>query len=535
MSRQIGVAERVVSPLRQIKLDILRPGHGQSVEHAAGFVEQALALVMGQQHVVGAPPLGDDDRAQLGLALRPAEVLNGFATSYRLHCHARAPGRYVATIGRSLKLAKKGRLRAALSFSLAGGAADLEVHAAHAAAAAHRGRRLVLRQFGDHRLGGDQETRDGSRVLQGRAHDLRRIDDAGVDHVDIGLSLGVKAEGLRLVLQDLADHDRAFDAGVLGDLPNGRFERLEHDVDAGLLVGVLALELADRRLGAEQRDAAAGDNTLFDRSAGRVERVVDAVLLLLDLDLGRAADADHRDAAGELGEALLELLAIIVGGRLLDLRLDLRDTAFDVGLLAGAVDDRGVLLLDSHALGLAEHLERDVLELDAEILGDHLAAGEDRDVLEHRLAAIAEAGRLDRRDLEAAAQLVDDQRRQSLALDVLGDDDQRLAALHHRLENREHRLQRGELLLVDENIGLVELGDHLLGVGDEIGAEIAAIELHALDDVELGLGGLGLFDGDDALVADLLHRLGDHVADRLVAVGGDRADLRDLGRVFDLR
>jgi hypothetical protein len=61
-------------------------------------------------------------------------------------------------------------------------------------------------------------------------------------------------------------------------------------------------------------------------------------------------------------------------------------------------------LLIVDPLGLAEILGRDVLELDAEILGDGPAAGEDRDVLEHRLAAIAEAGRLDRGDLERAAQ-----------------------------------------------------------------------------------------------------------------------------------
>ena len=38
---------------------------------------------------------------------------------------------------------------------------------------------------------------------------------------------------------------------------------------------------------------------------------------------------------------------------------------------------------------------------------------------------------------------------------------------------------------------------------------------------------LGLFDRDDAVLADLLHRLGDDRADRLVVVGRDRADLRD--------
>src|SRR5208337_5143281 len=196
-------------------------------------------------------------------------------------------------------------------------------------------------------------------------------------HVDILFGLRVEAVGLRLVVVDLADHDRAFDAGVLDDLADRRFERLHHDVDAGLLVGVFALELGDRALGAPKRDAAARNDAFLDRRAGGVEGVVDAVLLLLDLDLGRAADADDRDAASELGETLLQLLLVVVRGRLLDLRLDLADARLDFRLLAGAVDDRRVLLLDPHALGLAEHLKVDVLELDAEDLGDHRAAGED--------------------------------------------------------------------------------------------------------------------------------------------------------------
>ena len=81
---------------------------------------------------------------------------------------------------------------------------------------------------------------------------------------------------------------------------------------------------------------------------------------------------------------------------------------------------------------------------------------------------------------------------------------------------------------MDQDVDVLKLGHHLLGVGDEIGREIAAIELHALDDVELGLSGLGLLDRDHALVADLFHRIGDHLADRLVAVRCDGSDLRDL-------
>ena len=157
-----------------------------------------------------------------------------------------------------------------------------------------------------------------------------------------------------------------------------------------------------------------------------------------------------------------------------------------------------------------------------------------RDILEHRLAPIAEAGRLHRRHLEAAAQLVDDERRQRLALDVLGNDQQRLAALHHRFKQWKNGLQARQLLLVQQDVGIVELDQHLLGVGDEIRREIAAVELHALDDVELGLERLRLLDRDHAFVADLLHRLGDHLADLAVVVGRDRADLGDLGVGRDL-
>ena len=81
---------------------------------------------------------------------------------------------------------------------------------------------------------------------------------------------------------------------------------------------------------------------------------------------------------------------------------------------------------------------------------------------------------------------------------------------------------------MDEDVGIFELGDHLLGVGDEIGREVAAVELHAFDDLELGLHALGFLDRDHAVLADLVHRLGDHVADRFVAIGRDRSDLGDL-------
>jgi hypothetical protein len=55
-----------------------------------------------------------------------------------------------------------------------------------------------------------------------------------------------------------------------------------------------------------------------------------------------------------------------------------------------------------------------------------------------------------------------------------------------------------ELLLVQQDDGVFQLGGHLVGVGHEIGRQVAAVELHALDHVGLGLEALVLFDGDHA-------------------------------------
>jgi hypothetical protein len=135
----------------------------------------------------------------------------------------------------------------------------------------------------------------------------------------------------------------------------------------------------------------------------------------------------NRKRADPLGESLLELLPVVVRGRVLDLVAELRAPALDVLLRAGAVDDGGVVLVDLDALCTTEILDGDVLELEPELLGNHVTASEDRHVLEHRLAAIAEARCLHRGNVQRATDLVDHERRESLTLDVLGDDQQRLA------------------------------------------------------------------------------------------------------------
>src|SRR4029453_9289226 len=141
----------------------------------------------------------------------------------------------------------------------------------------------------------------------------------------------------------------------------------------------------------QQSDAAARHDALLEGGAGGLQRVLDAVLLLLHLRLGGRADLDDGDAAGQLREPLLELLPVEVRVGVLVLVLDLVDAALDRLALAGADDDRRRVLGDDDAARAPELRDLRVLELEAHLLGDHLATAEDRDVLEHALAAVAEA------------------------------------------------------------------------------------------------------------------------------------------------
>src|ERR1035437_3728423 len=94
-------------------------------------------------------------------------------------------------------------------------------------------------------------------------------------------------------------------------------------------------------------------------------------------------------ARAMLAQPLLQLLPVIVRVGVVDLGADLVDPAGDLLGVASAVDDRRLVLGDHDLAGPAEHVEVDVLQLQADFLADDLATGQDGDVTEHGLAAVA--------------------------------------------------------------------------------------------------------------------------------------------------
>src|SRR5581483_5984035 len=94
-----------------------------------------------------------------------------------------------------------------------------------------------------------------------------------------------------------------------------------------------------------QRGTATRDNTLFDSGASGGKRILHAMFLLFQLDFGGSTDFDHAHATGKFRQALLQLLAVIIAGGLVDQGTNLSDASLDSFLRASTLNDGGELFV----------------------------------------------------------------------------------------------------------------------------------------------------------------------------------------------
>ena len=264
----------------------------------------------------------------------------------------------------------------------------------------------------------------------------------------------------------LFDDHATVHASIDGNLVQWAFESLGNDASTGSDVTIFdrLSELVDHGLGTKQRDAATSDNTLFNSSLGSRHSIFDAVLLFLEFDLSSGADLEDSNAAAQLSETLLELLTVVIAVGVLDLGLDLSDPACDVGLLASAFDNDGLVLGDDNLASLAEHFKPNVLELEADFFANNLATGKDCQVLQHCLAAVAKARSLDSDRGEGATDLVHNECCKRFTLDIFSDDHKWLATLHDLFKDRNNVSYGTDLGTNQQQVRVIHDRFHTLGV-----------------------------------------------------------------------
>ena len=145
------------------------------------------------------------------------------------------------------------------------------------------------------------------------------------------------------------------------------------------------------------------------------------MLLLFQFHFSGSANFDHTYATSQLGQALLELLAVIVAGRLFNQGADLAHTSLDLLLFASPLDDSRVVFGNYNCAGPSQVTETGILKFEAGLLGDDFTTGENSDIFQYGITAVAKARSLHGHDIKGTAQFVDDQCRQGLTVYILGD------------------------------------------------------------------------------------------------------------------
>ncbi|SCB64893.1 unnamed protein product [Fusarium graminearum] len=397
---------------------------------------------------------------------------------------------------------------------------------------------LLLRGVDDSDLGGTEKRGDTTGVNETSSDDLEGVEDTSVDHVNV-LALGavetlVEVSGV--LVGELADNDGALKTGVLDNGSGGAGDGVLDDADTKLLVKVGSGDLVEGLgRGLDEGSATTGQDTLLNSGAGGVQSINESILLLTDLNLGRATNLDDSNTARELGKTFLELLLLVLGGS--GVGNDTTDllTSLSNGVLAATtVEDNGVLLGDGDGTSGSKHVGGGLVKLDVKLISEDGTVGKDGEIAEDGLAVVTETRGLDSSDLELATELVQDADSKSLTLNVLSNDDQRSALLGGDLKSGDDVLDSRDLLLGEEDERVLKLDLLGLGVGDEVGGDESTVESHTLGNLKLIGNGLALLAGDDTLLANLLHGVGNHLTNVDVAVGRDGSDLSDLSAGGDV-
>ena len=262
--------------------------------------------------------------------------------------------------------------------------------------------------------------------------------------------------------------------------------------------------------------AACDDSFLYCRSCC-VQSVFHTEFCFFHLSLCSRADTDNRYAACQFCKSFLKLLSVKVRCCLFDRFLDLCNSVIDRILASEAVNDDCVLFLYFNGFCTSKLLHCSLFQVEAEFFGDHLAACQDRDILEHLFSSVAVARCLHCNYIECTAQFVDDQGCERLALDVLCDDEESCAGLYNLLKERQDILDVGDLLVCDQDVRIFQDCFHLLHICSHVCGNVSAVKLHTFYKVQFCLHCLGLFDRDNAVVGYFLHRVRHHLSDSLVS------------------
>mmetsp|Transcript_4537 Transcript_4537/g.12804 ORF Transcript_4537/g.12804 Transcript_4537/m.12804 type:complete len:411 (-) Transcript_4537:728-1960(-) len=322
---------------------------------------------------------------------------------------------------------------------------------------------------------------------------------------------------------DLGQDNSSLNTSILSNL----HARCRHglDEDIGSLSLVLAVHschncISHLFLESGEASSSTGDDAELPSTVNRVQSILVSKLLVLELGLGGSTDLNTGNTTTKSSDTLSGLLSVEIGLGSLGLPTDLSDTSLN-GLLLSAVSDNGRQLLgNNNALGSSQHISSDGIKSNTNFLSNVRGAGGNGNVLQIRLPAITETRGLDGNNVQNTTHLVDNERRKSLAGNILSDNENRLLGLDKLLEKRNNLVHIVDLGIGNKDAGRLHLGDLTLLILHKVGGDVAAIDGKTLGEFNLVNKGLTLLNDGGTSVSNLIGGLGDNAAH----INGTRGD-----------
>ena len=133
-------------------------------------------------------------------------------------------------------------------------------------------------------------------------------------------------------------------------------------------------------------------------------------------------------------------------------------------------------------------------------------------------ALIAEARCFHRSHFNDAAHGVNHQGRQRFAFNVFSDDEQRFASFRYGFQHWQHFADVGDFLVSQQDERAFQLNGTGVRLVDEVRRQVAAVELHTFNDVQLVFQASAVFNGNNAFFAHFIHRFSDQFTHGFVGV-----------------
>ena len=290
------------------------------------------------------------------------------------------------------------------------------------------GRVGVVRLFGDQRLRRQDQGCHRNGVAHGADADLHRIDDAGRHHVDecrLRASRPVPgaAAATRLTVAS-------------GSRPQLAAMQASGCASAVSSRAYPCRALADRPSGGVWTDGAACSRAVPPPGTMPSSIAARAALIASSISCARrfcatgvAPPARMMAVPPESFASRSCSLSFSMFGGAARLPRHLLPPRRDRRRSPPPADDHGLVRGDAHLPGAAEIPERNGIDPAAEVARDHPPAGDDREILQHRLAPVAVFRRMDGGDARAALLVPADQADHAGGRHLLGDDQQRTPAV----------------------------------------------------------------------------------------------------------